>query len=449
VKMEKIRQLFSSVELRKRLFFTLVMLMIHRLGMHISVPGVNAEALAQKVGVEYLFNAMDMVSGGALKSFSIFALGIAPYITASIVLQLIGVVLPAVEFLQKKDGEAGRSKINQWTRYLAVSLAFAQGFGVASLAQNLGSDLVIIRGLSFQLLCAVTLTAGSIFVMWIGEQITDRGIGNGISLLIFAGIVARLPKDIGTMGLMVRDSLVNKGNAAPPGVFLLLLFAMAIVLLVVVFVENSYRRIPIHYARRADSFSVASQHSSYLPLRVNTAGVMPVIFAGAVINFPAIVAEFTKIQWLQTVSDYIRPNVHIWIYTPVFVGVVVFFSFFYTSIVFNPDETADNMKKSGGYIPGIRPGKETSIYMDRVLSRLTFVGAIYLTIVSIVPLLMSSSIPGINFYYGGTSLLIVVGVALDTVAQLEGYQVMRRYEGFLEKGRIRGGRPIKIGGRTQ
>jgi preprotein translocase subunit SecY len=447
--MEKIRQLFSSVELRKRLFFTMTMLLVHRLGMHISVPGVNAEALAKKVGTEYLFNAMDMVSGGALKSFSIFALGIAPYITASIVLQLIGVVVPAVEYLQKKDGEVGRSKINQWTRYLTVALAFVQGFGVASIAQNLGADVVIIRGISFQLLCAITLAAGSIFVMWIGEQITDRGIGNGISLIIFAGIVARLPKDIGTMGLMIRDSLANKGNMAPPGVFLLLILVMLAVLLVVVLVENSYRRIPIHYARRADSSSVASQHSSYLPLRVNTAGVMPVIFAGAVINFPAIIAEFTKIRWLQVLADYVRPNVHIWIYAPVFVGVVVFFSFFYTSIVFNPDETAENMKRSGGYIPGIRPGKETSVYMDQILSKLTFVGAIYLTLVSIVPLLISSSIPGLNFYYGGTSLLIVVGVALDTVAQLEGYQVMRRYEGFLEKGRVRVGRSMKIGGRTK
>ena len=447
--MEKIRQLFSSIELRKRLFFTLTMLLIHRLGMHISVPGVNAEALAKKVGAEYLFNAMDMVSGGALKSFSIFALGIAPYITASIVLQLVGVVVPAVEYLQKKDGEAGRSKINQWTRYLTVILAFVQGFGVASLAQNLGSDVAIVQGISFKLLCALTLTAGSIFVMWIGEQITDRGVGNGISLLIFAGIVARLPKDIGTMGLMIRDSLTNKANVAPPGVFLLLIVVMISVLLFVVFIENSYRRIPIHYARRADSSSVASQHSSYLPLRVNTAGVMPVIFAGAVINFPAIVAEFTKIQWLQTMANYIRPNVHLWIYTPVFVGVVIFFSFFYTSIVFNPDETADNMKKSGGYIPGIRPGKETSVYMDQTLSKLTLVGAIYLTLVSVLPLLISGSIPGLNFYYGGTSLLIVVGVALDTVAQLEGYQVMHRYEGFLEKGRIRVGRSSKIGGRTK
>lgn len=449
MKMEKIRQLFSNVELRKRLFFTLSMLLIYRLGIHISVPGVNAEALTKKVGAEYLFNAMDMVSGGALKSFSIFALGIAPYITASIVLQLVGVLVPAVEYLQKKDGEAGRSKINQWTRYLTVALAFAQGFGIASLAQSLGPDVAIAHGLSFKFLCALTLTAGSIFVMWIGEQITDRGIGNGISLLIFAGIVARLPKDIGVMGLMIRDSLFNKGNVAPPGVFILLLAVMVVVLLAVVFVENSYRRIPIHYARRIDASSVASQHSSYLPLRVNTAGVMPVIFAGAAINFPAIVAAFTKVQWLQTMANYIRPNVHIWIYTSIFVGVVIFFSFFYTSIIFNPDETADNMKKSGGYIPGIRPGKETSAYIDQILSRLTLVGAIYLTMVSTVPLLIAGSIPGLNFYYGGTSLLIVVGVALDTVAQLESYQVMSRYEGFLERGRILGGRPIKIGGRTR
>jgi preprotein translocase subunit SecY len=285
--------------------------------------------------------------------------------------------------------------------------------------------------------------------MWIGEQITDRGVGNGISLLIFAGIVAGLPRGVITISSMLKDSLANKGNVAPPGVFLLLVVAMVAVLLAVVMVENAYRRIPIHYARRVDSSSMASQRSSYLPLKVNTAGVMPVIFASSVIFFPATIAQFTKWEWLGRSASYVSPQTHFWIYMPVFVAVVIFFAFFYTSIVFNPDETADNMKKSGGYIPGIRPGRETSVYMDSILSKLTFAGAIYLALVSIVPQVILNTMPGLNFYYGGTSLLIVVGVALDTVAQVESYQVMRRYDGFLEQGRIRGGRLARVGGRSR
>jgi preprotein translocase subunit SecY len=448
--MEKLRQIFTNPELRKRLIFTLVMLVIYRLGVHVSVPGVNPEALARNLGkAGDLLGVVDLFSGGAFKKFSIFALGITPYITASIVLQLMGAVVPTLENLQKKEGEAGRNKINQWTRYLTVGLAFIQGFGVASLAQSLGPDVVIIPGMGFKFLCAFTLSVGSIFVMWIGEQITDRGIGNGISLLIFAGIVAGLPRGLITIGTMLKNSLQNKGNVAPPGVFVLLLVAMTAVLLAVVLVENAYRRIPIHYARRVDSSSMASQRSSYLPLKVNTAGVMPVIFASSVIFFPATIAQFTRWEWLGKMAAYVNPQVNFWIYLPVFVAVVIFFAFFYTSIVFNPDETADNMKKSGGYIPGIRPGRETSVYMDSILSKLTFAGAVYLALVSIVPTVITNSMPGLNFYYGGTSLLIVVGVALDTVAQLESYQVMRRYDGFLEKGRIRGGRLARAGGRTR
>nr|WP_320133284.1 preprotein translocase subunit SecY [uncultured Holophaga sp.] len=444
--MERLRQLFSNPELRKRLIFTLVLLLVYRLGVHVSVPGVNAEALAKNIGkAGDLLNVVDLFSGGAFKKFSVFALGITPYITASIVLQLMGAVVPSIDNLQKKEGEAGRQKINQWTRYLTVVLAFVQGFGIASLAQNMGTDVVADPGYGFRILCAWTLATGSLFVMWIGEQITDRGVGNGISLLIFAGIVAGLPKGVSTLGTMFRDSILNKGNVAPPGVYILLVAAMLVVLIAVVLVESAYRRIPIHYARRSDSSRMASQRSSYMPLKVNTAGVMPVIFASSVIFFPATIAQFTQWEWLAKVSSYINPSAHFWYYTPIFVAVVVFFAFFYTSIVFNPDETAENMKKSGGYIPGIRPGKETSIYMDGILSKLTFAGAIYLALVSIVPLLILNNMPGLNFYFGGTSLLIVVGVAMDTVAQLESYQVMRHYDGFLEQGRVRGGR----GGRSR
>jgi len=309
--------------------------------------------------------------------------------------------------------------------------------------------VVVNPGIGFKLMCAFTLATGTIFVMWIGEQITERGVGNGISLLIFAGIVAGLPKAIQTLSAMFRDSIMQRGNVAPPGVFFLLVAAMVAVLLAVVLVENAYRRIPIHYARRTDSSRMASQRSSYLPLKVNTAGVMPVIFASSVIFFPATIAQFTKWDWLAKAASYISPQTHFWYYSLVFVVTVVFFAFFYTSIVFNPDETADNMKRSGGYIPGIRPGKETSVYMDGVLSKLTFVGAVYLAAVSIVPLLILNNMPGLNFYFGGTSLLIVVGVAMDTVSQIDSYQVMRHYDGFLEQGRVRGGRMARAEGKAQ
>jgi len=436
--MNKLRQLFSNPELRKRLLFTLVMLVIYRLGVHVSVPGVNAEALSKSLGkAGDLFNVVDLFSGGAFKKFSVFALGITPYITASIVLQLMGAVIPALEQLQKKEGEAGRQKINEWTRYLTFFLAFVQGFGVAALAQGMGPEVVVMSGrLGFKLLCGFTLATGSIFVMWIGEQITARGVGNGASLLIFAGIVAGLPKGLQTLGTLFINS-VRGANPTPEGVYFLLLAAMATVLFAVVLVENAYRRIPINYARRADSSRMASQRSSYLPLKVNTAGVMPVIFASSVIYFPATIAQFTQWVWLGKAAGYISPQSHPMVYTCIFVGTVVFFAFFYTSIVFNPDETAENMKRSGGYIPGIRPGKETSIYMDSILSKLTFVGAVYLALVSLFPLVLSLNVSGLNFYFGGTSLLIVVGVAMDTVSQIESYQIMRSYDGFLEQGRIR------------
>jgi len=438
--MEKLRQLFVNPELRKRLIFTLVMLVIFRLGVHVTVPGVNAEMLQRNIGAAGgLLNVMDLFAGGALKKFSVLALGISPYITASIVLQLMGAVVPALEHLQKKEGDAGRQKVNQWTRYLTVLLAFIQGFGLAHMAQST-PDVVAHPGIGFKLLCAFTLATGTIFVMWIGEQITERGIGNGISLLIFAGIIAGLPKGAHTLYQLFRDALAQKPNVAPPGIFILLMAVMAAVLIAVVLVENAYRRIPIHYARRVDSSRMASQRSSYLPLKLNTSGVMPVIFAGSIISFPATIAQMTHWEWLVKASAWFNPQSHFWSYTPIFVVAVVFFAFFYTSIVFNPDETAENMKRSGGYIPGIRPGKETSVFMDSVLSKLTFAGAVYLALVSLIPLLILNQMPTLNFYYGGTSLLIVVGVAMDTVSQLESYQVMRKYDGFLEKGRIRGGR---------
>jgi preprotein translocase subunit SecY len=464
--MEWLRQTFSNPELRKRLIFTFAMLAIFRLGVHVSVPGVNVESLQAALtgDVGNLAGIIDLFSGGGFKKFSVFALGITPYITASIVFQLMGAVVPQLEQLQKKEGEAGRQKINQWTRYLTVFLSFVQGLGIATLAQKMpGVVDPDFTGLGFKFMCAFTLATGTVFIMWIGEQITERGVGNGISLMIFAGIISGLPNGISTItklilgsfpdGAVLRSILKPFGaegiigtSPAPTGLYLLLIAVMVVVLIAVVTMENSYRRIPIHYARRVDSSRMASQRSSYLPLKVNTGGVMPVIFASSIIYFPATISQFTQWEWLGRLSSYINFDSHFWVYTPVFVGVVIFFAFFYTSIVFNPDETAENMKRSGGYIPGIRPGKETSIYMDGILSKLTFVGAMYLAIVSIVPLILMKNVQGMsNIYYGGTSLLIVVGVAMDFVSQLNSYQAMRRYDGFLEKGRIRGNRGNKGG----
>ena len=445
--MNRLRTLFTNPELRKRVLVTLLLLVVFRLGVHVSVPGVNAENLqaALRRGGGGLFDVVDLFSGGAFKKFSVFALGIAPYITASIVFQLMGAVIPYLDNLQKKEGDAGREKINQWTRYLTVGLAFVQGFGIASLAQSQnqpGLEVVVstLSPTGFRFLAAFALMVGSMFVMWIGEQITERGVGNGISLLIFAGIVAGLPQGLTTLSVMIGQSLRFAPNVPPPGIFLLLLAAMVVVLLVVVLVESAYRRIPIHYARRADSAGMSSQRSSYMPLKVNTAGVMSIIFASSLIFFPATIAQFTRWEWLAKASSYLSPQTHFWIYTPVFVGVTIFFTFFYTSIIFNPDETADNMKKSGGYVPGIRPGRETSIFLDGILSKLTFVAAFYLAMVSLVPLVILNNIQGLNFYYGGTSLLIVVAVAMDTADQVNAYVVMRRYDGFMERGRIRGRR---------
>ena len=459
--MDWLRQIFSNPELRKRVFFTLVMLAIFRLGVHVSVPGVNVEMLQAalaKSAAGNMAGIIDLFSGGGFRKFSIFALGITPYITASIVFQLMGAVVPQLEQLQKKEGEAGRQKLNQWTRFLTVGLSFVQGFGIATLAQNIAEGVVDSPGMSFKLMCAFTLATGTVFIMWIGEQITERGVGNGISLMIFAGIISGLPRGIHTVATLIIGSLPESNvlhrllgaiglediigtSPAPTGLYILLIAVMVAVLFAVVMMENSYRRIPIHYARRVDSSRMASQRSSYLPLKVNTGGVMPVIFASSIIYFPATIAQFAQWDWLMKLSGYISYDTHFWVYTPVFVGVVVFFAFFYTSIVFNPDETADNMKRSGGYIPGIRPGKETSVYMDAILSKLTFVGALYLAVVSIVPLMLMKNVQGMsNIYYGGTSLLIVVGVAMDLVSQLNSYQAMRRYDGFLEKGRVRGNR---------
>jgi preprotein translocase subunit SecY len=373
-----------------------------------------------------------MFSGGALERLSVFALGIMPYISASIILQLLTVVVPHLERLSK-EGQAGRKKITQYTRYGTVVLSIIQGFGISigleTMAAPGGASVVISPGWGFRLMTVMTLTAGTAFIMWLGEQITERGIGNGISLIIFAGIVAGIPSATGN-----TFRLVSTGEM---GIFLviLLLIMMVVVVGAIVFVEQGQRRIPVQYAKRVVGRRMYGGQSTHLPLKINTSGVIPPIFASSIIMFPATIASFMNVPWMNTVAEAMHPgNV---IYNLIYVGFIFFFCYFYTAVTFNPVDVADNMKKYGGYIPGIRPGKRTADYIDKVLTRITLGGAIYVSAVCVLPsfLIQKFNVP---FYFGGTALLIVVGVAIDTVAQMESHMLSRHYEGFLKKGGIRG-----------
>jgi preprotein translocase subunit SecY len=353
-----------------------------------------------------------------------------PYISASIILQLLTIAIPHLERLSK-EGEAGRRKITQYTRYGTVLLSLIQGFGIAVGLENMagptGASIVLDPGWGFRLMTVITLTAGTAFIMWLGEQITERGIGNGISLIIFAGIVCR-----GPAGLLSTFRLVSTGEMGIIFVVLLFLFMVAVVGFIV-FVESGQRRIPVQYAKRIVGRKMYGGQTTHLPLKVNTAGVIPPIFASSIIMFPATIANFVPHPWMKAVADYLRPGA--FLYEAVYVGFIVFFCFFYTAVVFNPIDVADNMKKYGGFVPGIRPGKKTAEYIDHVLSRLTFGGAIYVSMVCVLPsiLMVYMNVP---FYFGGTALLIVVGVALDTAGQIETHLLARQYEGFLKKGRL-------------
>jgi preprotein translocase subunit SecY len=423
-------------ELRRRIVFTLFMLFVYRMGVQIPTPGINGEALAaffqQNAGT--LFGMFNMFSGGALENFSIFALGIMPYISASIIIQLLTVVIPQLEQLSK-EGEAGRRKITQYTRYGTVGLSIIQGMfiatGLESMAGPSGEAIVLVPGLQFKLMTMLTLTSGTAFIMWLGEQMTERGIGNGISLIIFAGIVARLPAAIvNTM------QLVNAGELAM--VFIpVLLVGMVAVICFIIFVETAQRRIPIQYAKRVVGKKVYGGQSSHLPLKINIAGVIPPIFASSIMMFPATIGTFIQIDWVQRVSAALSPGTIYYYF--MFIGFIVFFCFFYTAIQFKPDDVAENLKKNGGFVPGIRPGKRTSEFLDKVLTRLTVVGAIYLSAVCVMPTLMINKF-NVPFYFGGTALLIVVGVAIDTISQIESHLIMRNYEGFMKAGRIKGRR---------
>ena len=420
-------------ELKKRILFTLFMLAVYRVGCHIPTPGIDGAALSAFFSARQgtLFGLFDMFSGGALSQMSVMALGIMPYISASIILQLLTVVVPHLEKL-KKEGEQGRKKITQYTRYGTVILSVIQGFGIAVGLERMsspgGAMIVPIGGWGFRLLTVVTLTAGTAFLMWLGEQITERGIGNGISLIIFSGIVARFP-------LAVANTFRLMGTGEITPFFMALLLALMIAVVgFIVFVERGQRRIPVQYAKRVVGRRMYGGQSTHLPLKVNTAGVIPPIFASSIIMFPATIANFLNVKelpFLETVVNFLNPG-HI-VYILIYVVFIIFFCYFYTAVTFNPVDVADNMKKYGGFIPGIRPGKNTAEYIDRVLTRVTFTGAIYVSAVCVLPHLLISRL-NVPFYFGGTALLIVVGVAMDTSNQIESHMLTRHYEGFMKKG---------------
>lgn len=427
------QNIFKIPELKKRIIYTFALLSVYRIGVHVPAPGIDATALASFFAKAKgtLLGLFDMFSGGALERLSVFALGIMPYISASIILQLLTVVIPHLERLSK-EGEQGRKKITQYTRYGTVVLSIIQGFGIGigleSMTAPGGAPIVITPGWQFRLMTVITLTAGTAFIMWLGEQITERGIGNGISLIIFAGIVARMPQAVGN-----TFRLLSTGEV---GIFpiLILVVLMVVVVGFIIYVEQGQRRIPVQYAKRVVGRKMYGGQSTHLPLKINTSGVIPPIFASSIIMFPATLASFITIPWMQTVASTMRPGNAA--YELLYVGFIFFFCYFYTAVTFNPVDVADNMKKQGGYIPGIRPGKRTADYIDRVLTRITLGGAIYVSAVCVLPSILIARF-NVPFYFGGTALLIVVGVAIDTIAQIESHMLTRHYEGFLKKGGTR------------
>jgi preprotein translocase subunit SecY len=418
-------------ELRRRLLFTALVLAVYRVGVAVPTPGIDGQALAAffDAAAGTLFGWVNLFSGGALERFSVFALGIMPYISVAIILDLLKVASPYLDELYK-EGEAGRRKITQYTRYGTVGLSIIQGFMIAYSLEKIqapgGGSVVYNPGWSFRIITVLTVTAGAVFVMWLGEQITERGIGNGISLVIMAGIVARLPSAIGTTVQFVREGEMS--------VFLLV-FIIAVAALVtagIVYLETAQRRIPVQYARRVVGRRVYGGQTSHLPLKINTSGVIPPIFASSILVFPATLATF--VPALKKYESILTPG-GIY-YDLIYVALIVFFCYFYTAVTFNPVDVADNLKKYGGFIPGIRPGRYTAEYIDRVLSRITLGGAIYVSAVCVLPTILIQRF-NVPFYFGGTALLIVVGVALDTIAQIETHLLTRNYEGFMKRGRVK------------
>ncbi len=459
--LSSIQNIFSIPDLRKRVLYMLGLLAVYRIGAFIPTPGINHAALEQlfESNAGTIFGFLNMFSGGSLRRFSIFALGIMPYITASIILQLATVVVPYLEKLSK-EGELGRKKITQYTRYLTVGLTLFQGFMTAIALERTSSHIVNNPGWGFRFMVMITLTTGTAFIMWVGEQITERGIGNGISLIIFAGIVAGLPRAI----QFIWQKLTQTHDWSIFTVAILL-FVMIVVVAAVVFVERGQRKIPVQYAKRVVGRRVYGGQATHLPLRVNSGGVIPVIFAASIVSIPSTLGAVVSYPFMKSLAAQLAQGMPL--YNVLYVAGIIFFCFFYVSIIFNPMEVADNIRKYGGYIPGIRPGHRTAEFIDRILSRLTLAGSIYLVLVCLLPeflitgfkvqpipwigpklddLLSSAGLSwittglGVNFYFGGTSLLIVVGVAMDTIQQIESQLIMRHYDGFLKKGRIRGRR---------
>ena len=459
---EAIANVFRIPDLRKRVLFTLGLLAVYRLGGHIPTPGIDIhrwqDFFSRNQGT--IFGFFDLFAGGNIRRLTIFALGIMPYITASIILQLLTVVIPTLEKLQK-EGELGRRKITQWTRYLTVILALMQSFGIATGLQAMQGNIVINPGIGFVLMTIISLTTGTAFIMWLGEQISDRGVGNGMSLIIFAGIVVGLPNAI--QNIYTNVFVTKEWGFITLAMILIMMIA---VVAFIVLVERGERRIPVQYAKRVVGRRVMGGQSTHMPLKVNAGGVIPVIFASSILAFPQTLSQLPFVQSSKYLSGMLQSIRHGEpLYVVLFVVGIVFFCFFYVSIIFNPNEAADNMRKYGGFIPGIRPGRNTAEYMNTILTKITVVGGIYLSILCLIPDIMISGIhlqhlplignwidqyfprfilDGLNvqFYFGGTSLLIVVGVAMDTINQIEAQLIMRHYEGFTPRaGRIRGRRP--------
>jgi len=427
----KVPNITNIPELNRRIFFTLLFLAIYRVGVFIPTPGIDSQALAGFFGQAKgtLLDFIVMFTGGALERFSVFALGIMPYISASIILQLLTVVVPRLEKLSK-EGESGRKIITQYTRYGTVALSIVQGLGISigleSMHGPAGEPIVLMAGWYFRIMTVITLTAGTAFIMWLGEQITERGVGNGISLIIFAGIVANMPS-----AAYNTFNLVRAGEMNVLMILGLLLFMVGIVAFIL-FMELGQRRIPIQYPKRVVGRKMYGGQSTHLPLKINTAGVIPPIFASSIIIFPATIVNFVDIPWMKSVADSLNPGGLL--YNILFVTAIVFFTFFYTAIQFNPADVADNLKKNGGFVPGIRPGPNTADFIDRVLTRLTLWGAIYLSLVCVLPMFLIGKF-NVPFYFGGTALLIVIQVALDTVQQMESHMLARSYDGLLNKGK--------------
>lgn len=432
--MSTLQNILAIPELRRRILFTLAMLTVYRIGCHVPTPGIDAQVLSKFFeGTEgTLLGLVSAFTGGALQQMAVFALGIMPYISASIILQLLTVVFEPIEKLSK-EGEQGRKKITEYTRYGTIVLALIQGTGIAVGLQSMlgpaGEPVVPNPGIGFILMTVITLTAGTAFIMWLGEQITERGIGNGISLIIFAGIVAGMPSAI------VNSIRLVQTGAMSPTIILFILALMLVTVGAIVFMERAQRRVPIHYAKRVVGMRNMGGQASHLPLKINMSGVIPPIFASSIMMFPATIANFIDAPWVQTMSTYLSPT-H-WVYNVFYIAFIVFFCYFYTAITFNPVNVADNVKNQGGFVPGIRPGKETADYLDMVLSRLTFVGAIYISLVCVLPTLLISQL-NVPFFFGGTSLLIVVGVGMDTASQIEAHLISRSYEGFMKGVTLKG-----------